>query len=86
MSIMKVIKAAVDLKIWSLQQVCPNCSSEVEVEAKDIYYDYDSKGNHWKVTCCLCEHSFRVSEKDIPKLVQADTIKKRYVSHPSSDW
>jgi len=83
---MKVIKAAIDLKTWSLKWVCPNCTSELEVEAKDIYYDYDSKQPPWKVTCCLCEHAFRIHEDHIPKLVQADCTKKRYVSHPSSDW
>lgn len=82
---MKVIKAFIDLKTWTLKQTCPNCESEVEVESKDISYDYDAKLSHWRVICCLCSHHFRVPEKDVPKLVQADVVKHRYVSHPTSD-
>ena len=82
---MKVIKPAVDLETWSLKWVCPNCTSEVEIEAKDIYYDYAIKEPPWKVQCCLCDHYFRIHEDHVPKLVQADATKKRYVSHPSYD-
>lgn len=83
---MKVIKAAVDLKTWSLKWVCPNCTSEVEVEAKDIYYDHVTIHPPWRVQCCLCNHQFRIDEDQIPKLVQSDVTKHRYVSCPSSDW
>lgn len=83
---MKVIKAAVDLKTWSIKHTCPNCTSEIEVECKDISYDYQFKDSKWRATCCLCEKSFAIEEKDIPKLVQADIVKHRYVSYPSSDW
>lgn len=83
---MNVIKAAVDLKTWSLKCVCPNCTSEVEVETTDIYYEWDSNNSPWRVTCCLCDHNFRIVEDDIPKLVQADSRKNRYIRRPTSDW
>lgn len=83
---MKVIKAAVDLDTWSLKYSCPNCTSEVEVEATDIFHDWDANNSPWRVTCCLCDHQFRIMEDRIPKLVQADARKNRYISHPVSDW
>jgi transcription elongation factor Elf1 len=85
MNIMKVIKAATDVKAWSLKWTCPHCTSELEIVASDIWYDHQYKGSSWRATCCLCSKQFRIEEEFIPTLVQVDCTKKRYYTPPSSD-
>lgn len=38
---MKIIKASIDLENWNLPHSCENCKSDIEIEASDIYYDYE---------------------------------------------
>lgn len=84
---MKVVKPAVDLQTWSLPYTCPHCSSKVEIEATDISYDFHTKEPPWLVSCCLCDFKFRIDEEGVPKLVQADVRKNRYIKHPdTSVW
>lgn len=78
---MKVIKASVDLKTWTLPITCTKCSSDLEVCAKDIRYDYPK----YLVTCCLCEAVNEIPHKSVPEIVQTDVCKHRYVSHPCDD-
>jgi len=82
---MKIIKAAVDLETWTLEHKCPHCESQLGIEAKDIYHDYDPSGDHWRVQCSLCLGYFRIASELVPKLVQSDATNNRYISHPSSD-
>jgi hypothetical protein len=82
---MKVVKASVDLATWTLPVKCESCKSDLEVEAGDIKYRYQSDGYHYFCNCVLCNASMHFSEKQIPKIVQQDTIAKRAVK-VSSAW
>lgn len=73
---MKVIKASIDLKTWSSKQTCPNCLSEIGVEAEDIRYFWTQNGGYYYI-CCLCDHREYLKEKEVPEIVKADVLKSR---------
>ncbi len=84
---MKVIKASVDLAAWRLQVDCKSCTSVLEVEAKDISYEYQTKGDCYHATCCLCKCTIFISKDKLPKIVQTDIDTHRHITHySSSDW
>ncbi len=83
---MKVIKASVDLTAWRLPISCKTCSSDLELEAKDISYEYQTKGDCYHATCCLCKNYIYISESKLPKIVEVDITSHRRISNYSSDW
>lgn len=82
---MKVIKASIDISTWKIQKDCSDCKSTLEIVCQDVYYDPSGykKEFYWRVNCCLCNHSIYLLEEELPKLVQVDILKKRYVSSSS---
>jgi hypothetical protein len=82
---MKVIKPEVDLETWSMPYKCPHCNSEIAIENEDVYYEYDRDGRVWKITCCLCNCPFRLSDGDLPKIVRASAEKHRCIVHYCND-
>lgn len=77
---MKVIKASVDLATWTLPVTCKKCDSQLELESKDIRYDYCFLTN-----CCLCDGKIELDVKSLPEIVKNDITKHRYITHPCDD-
>lgn len=83
---MKVIKASIDLAKWALRVICPKCKSELELESKDISYDYQIGGKDmsYRAICCLCKGMIIMADSQIPEIVKTDVTKHRYISHGSA--